>query len=229
VHTRPDEARNAPLHKNALVAYGAAHEVTGVGRGCAGGGRAARRVCELHRERAGDGGRRGVRGVGHLRGGLNRLGGRRHEHRAGSVRGRPHHGGCTGTGRVGRLGIGRGRRGGRAGRGSATRAPAPPASWPPETTLTANREAWGIYLIVAKTYSAAENAKMQQVYRDLQGLGYRGYSGTLCDAGAENAGVDESADTVAVYFTTKAQAQQFVSGWNRPYVGYAQVATFCAS
>jgi hypothetical protein len=115
------------------------------------------------------------------------------------------------------------------GGGSATRAPAPPASWPPETTLTANREAWGVYLIVAKTYSAAENAKMQQVYRDLQGLGYRGYSGTLCDAGAENAGVDESADAVAVYFTTKAQAQQFISGWNRPYVGYAQVATFCAS
>jgi hypothetical protein len=40
-------------------------------------------------------------------------------------------------------------------------------------------------------------------------------------------GPPHSSDAVAVYFTTKAQAQQFVIGWNRPYVGYARVATFC--
>jgi hypothetical protein len=39
--------------------------------------------------------------------------------------------------------------------------------------------------------------------------------------------VGESDDAVAVYFTTKAQAEQFIGGWNRPVVGYAQVATFC--
>jgi cell division septation protein DedD len=110
---------------------------------------------------------------------------------------------------------------------SAPQAPAAPASWPPETALTANREVWGVYLVVAEDYTAAETARMRQVYRDLQALGYRGYSGTLCDAGAEDAGVDESADAVSVYFATKAQVQQFLTGWNRPYVGYARVATFC--
>jgi hypothetical protein len=106
--------------------------------------------------------------------------------------------------------------------------PAPPAGgWPPETTLTAYREAWGVYLSVAREYTDAETARMQQTYRDLQALGYRGYYGTLCDAGAESAGVGESDDAVAVYFTTKAQAEQFIGGWNRPVVGYAQVATFC--
>lgn len=114
---------------------------------------------------------------------------------------------------------------------AVTTSAAPPAaaavSWPPETTISNTREVYGVYLAAATTYTAAETAQMKQVYSDLQALGYRGYSGPLCDAGAEAAGVDESGDAVVVYFSTSAAAQQFIAGWKRPYVGVAKVATFC--
>ncbi len=68
---------------------------------------------------------------------------------------------------------------------------------------------------------------MEAVHRDLQAVGYRGFIGTLCDEGAEAAGVDSYGDAVAIYFGSQAEAQQFIALWNRPVVGSAQVLIIC--
>ena len=65
------------------------------------------------------------------------------------------------------------------------------------------------------------------MHRDLQAFGYRGFIGTLCDEGAEAAGVDPYGDGVAIYFRTQAEAQQFIGLWNRPIVGSARVLIVC--
>jgi hypothetical protein len=107
-------------------------------------------------------------------------------------------------------------------------APAPaPANKPQEVGAQFGQEPWGVYLIAAQDYSDAERARMEAVHRDLQAFGYRGFLGTLCDEGAEAAGVDPYADAVAIYFRTQAEAQQFIALWNRPLVGSARVLIVC--
>ena len=88
-------------------------------------------------------------------------------------------------------------------------------------------EPWAVYLIAAQDYSAAEASRMEAVHRDLQAFGYRGFFGDLCDEGAEAAGVDPGGRAVAIYFRSQAEAQQFVSLWNRPVVGSARVLIVC--
>jgi hypothetical protein len=89
------------------------------------------------------------------------------------------------------------------------------------------QEPWGVYLSAAQDYSAAERSRMAAVHRDLQALGYRGFIGTLCDEGAEAAGVDPYGDAVAIYFRSQTDARQFLALWNRPSVGSAKVLIVC--
>ena len=106
--------------------------------------------------------------------------------------------------------------------------PAPaPANKPTEIGAAYGTEPWGVYLIVAQDYSAAERSRMEAVHRDLRAFGYRGFLGTLCDEGAEAAGVDPYGDGVVIYFRTQAEAQQFIALWNRPIVGSARVLIIC--
>ena len=111
---------------------------------------------------------------------------------------------------------------------AARPAPAPaPANKPTEIGAAYGTEPWGVYLIAAQDYSAAERSRMEAVHRDLQAFGYRGFLGTLCDEGAEAAGVDPYGDGVVIYFRTQAEAQQFIALWNRPIVGSARVLIVC--
>lgn len=103
----------------------------------------------------------------------------------------------------------------------------PPANGPDEIRAAYGTEPWGVYLIAARDYSAAERSRMETVHRDLQALGYEGFLGTLCDEGAEAAGVDPYGDAVSIYFRSRAEAQQFLALWNRPAVGYAKVLIIC--
>ncbi len=115
--------------------------------------------------------------------------------------------------------------------GAATTAPPPPApapaNKPAEIGAAYGTEPWGVYLIAAQDYSAGERSRMEAVHRDLQAFGYRGFLGTLCDEGAEAAGVDPYGDAVVIYFRTQAEAQQFIALWNRPLVGSARVLIIC--
>jgi cell division septation protein DedD len=115
--------------------------------------------------------------------------------------------------------------------GAATTAPPPPApapvNKPSEVGAAYGTEPWAVYLIAAQDYSAGERSRMEAVHRDLQAFGYRGFLGTLCDEGAEAAGVDPYGDAVVIYFRTQAEAQQFITLWNRPVVGSAQVLIIC--
>ena len=111
-----------------------------------------------------------------------------------------------------------------------TAAPPPPpapADKPAEIGAAYGTEPWAVYLIAAQDYSAAERSRMEAVHRDLQAFGYRGFLGTLCDEGAEAAGVDSYGDAVVIYFRTQAEAQQFIAIWNRPVVGSARVLIVC--
>lgn len=103
----------------------------------------------------------------------------------------------------------------------------PPANGPDETRAAYGTEPWGVYLSAAQDYSAAERSRMEAVHRDLQALGYEGFIGTLCDEGAEAAGVDPYGDAVSIYFRSREEAQQFLALWNRPSVGYAKVLIVC--
>ena len=105
--------------------------------------------------------------------------------------------------------------------------PPPPADKPAEIGAAYGQEPWAVYLIAAQDYSAAERSRMEAVHRDLQAFGYRGFLGTLCDEGAEAAGVDSYGDAVVIYFRTQPEAQQFIALWNRPVVGSAQVLITC--
>jgi cell division septation protein DedD len=106
--------------------------------------------------------------------------------------------------------------------------PAPaPANKPAEIGAAYGQEPWAVYLIAAQDYSAAERSRMEAVHRDLQAFGYRGFLGTLCDEGAEAAGVDSYGDAVVIYFRSQAEAQQFIALWNRPVVGSAKVLITC--
>jgi cell division septation protein DedD len=113
---------------------------------------------------------------------------------------------------------------------STTSAPPPapaPVDKPAEIGAAYGTEPWAVYLIAAQDYSAAERSRMEAVHRDLQAFGYRGFLGTLCDEGAEAAGVDPYGDAVVIYFRTQAEAQQFLALWNRPSVGSARVLIIC--
>ena len=103
----------------------------------------------------------------------------------------------------------------------------PPANGPDEIRAAYGTEPWGVYLSAAQDYSAAERSRMEAVHRDLQALGYEGFIGTLCDEGAEAAGVDPYGDAVSIYFRSRAEAEQFLALWNRPSVGYAKVLIVC--
>jgi cell division septation protein DedD len=105
--------------------------------------------------------------------------------------------------------------------------PAPPANKPQEVGAAYGQEPWAVYLVAAQDYSAAERSRMEAAHRDLQAFGYRGFLGTLCDEGAESAGVDPYGDAVVIYFRTQAEAQQFISLWNRPVAGSARVLIVC--
>jgi cell division septation protein DedD len=116
--------------------------------------------------------------------------------------------------------------------GTTAPAPAPPpapapANKPAEIGAAYGTEPWAVYLIAAQDYSAAERSRMEAVHGDLQAFGYRGFLGTLCDEGAEAAGVDSYGDAVVIYFRTQAEAQQFIALWNRPVVGSAKVLMVC--
>ena len=101
--------------------------------------------------------------------------------------------------------------------------------WPDEALVSQGGQYWGVYLAAGDPAQPADGARVQRVGDQLTAAGYRGSRGGLCDDGVSDAlGIAQGSSVVAVYFGTRADALAFIDRWDRPYVGYAQVRTYCA-
>jgi hypothetical protein len=85
---------------------------------------------------------------------------------------------------------------------------------------------WGVYVVVA-TPGAPGLATASE---ELRARGVVTSGGELgCDQGAEAAlNAQPGSHSVAVYFTTQAEAEQFAASLPSPPVGIAEVTTLCA-
>ncbi|RBY96173.1 hypothetical protein DQ237_09890 [Blastococcus sp. TF02-8] len=100
------------------------------------------------------------------------------------------------------------------------------AARPKEALVAQGGQYWGVYLASS---AAADDAAVGSAYRRLQGMGYLGSTGGLCDDGdLASIGINQGDGVTSVYFGSRAEALQFIDLWKAPYRGYAQVRTYCA-
>jgi hypothetical protein len=109
--------------------------------------------------------------------------------------------------------------------------PVAPVPFPPAVEeFTQGDELWAVYVVVTTSY---EDPALDRAADDLAAVGYPGTgAGSIaCDAGSYEAlRLDPSVDYagVAVYFSTRELAEQFVAAYQRPVAGPAAVRIFCA-
>lgn len=101
--------------------------------------------------------------------------------------------------------------------------------FPPAARVRHEDRVFGVFVAVERTQSAPELARARE---ELRKVGYAGSDGgdVNCDQGArETLGLapDVPYFTVAVYFRTRQEAQQFVDAFRPGVVGTAEVTSYC--
>jgi hypothetical protein len=98
--------------------------------------------------------------------------------------------------------------------------------FPVEAPPVHGAQRWAVYVAVGPPGDSALPPVLDEVRRS--GWEGAGIGELSCDAGAAEAlGRDPSDHAVAVYFETPEQVEAFARFYGKPYVGTAQVTTYC--
>jgi hypothetical protein len=105
------------------------------------------------------------------------------------------------------------------------------AGWPAEVPYPVDGRVWAVYVGVARDHSDAERARLETLAEAVRAVGYHlaaGVEPVQCEPGAAAAlGLAPDADALPVFFSSRADAEQFAATWDRPYVGYVQTTENC--